>query len=204
MRKINNVIRKRRYTKNKILIAVEGSNKTEKIYFNNFDTGKEKYSITIAKGNDTDPLKLVKGLIKEVKKLELDLKNGDKVFCVFDVDTNVKKNCVIKEAITLANKNKIEIITSTPSIELWFLLHFEYTTAYLTNNDLIKRLKNYYSKYTKNTNIYLDIEKNMLSAIKRAEKLEKYQLDNNKTIGSVEANPNTEMYKIVNYLLKNR
>lgn len=204
MGRINKNVRNKRYTKNKILIAVEGTNKTEKIYFNNFDSGKEKYSITIAKGNDTDPLKLVKGLAREIKKLELDLNSGDKAFCVFDVDTNIKKNSVIKEAMSLASKNKIEVITSTPSIELWFLLHFEYTTAFLTNNELIKRLKSYYPKYTKSTNIYLDIEKNILSAIKRAKKLEKYQLDNNRTIGKVEANPNTEMYKIVNYLLKNR
>lgn len=42
-----------RKTKSKILIAVEGNNKTEKIYFNNFDDGKKDYSIIIAKGNDT-------------------------------------------------------------------------------------------------------------------------------------------------------
>ena len=40
-------------------------------------------------------------------------------------------------------------------------------------------------------------------AINRAKKLEKYQIDNNKRIGTVEANPNTEVYKIVEYLIKN-
>ena len=33
--------------------------------------------------------------------------------------------------------------------------------------------------------------------------LEKHQIDNNQTIGTVEANPSTEMYKVVDYLIKN-
>lgn len=41
-RKISNDrVRKIRKRKNKILIAVEGTNKTEKIYFSNFDDGKK-------------------------------------------------------------------------------------------------------------------------------------------------------------------
>ena len=54
----------------------------------------------------------------------------------------------------------------------------------------------------KNVNIYPDIIKNLDKAIERAKKLEKYQLDNNRRIGTVEANPNTEFYKIVEYLIK--
>ncbi len=53
----------------------------------------------------------------------------------------------------------------------------------------------------KNVNIYPDIIENLDTAIKRAKKLEKYQLDNNRRIGTVEANPNTELYKIVEYLI---
>ena len=39
-------------------------------------------------------------------------------------------------------------------------------------------------------------------AIERAKKLEQYQIQNNKKVGSVDANPNTEMYKIVEYFLQ--
>lgn len=63
---------KLRKPKNKILIAVEGKNKTEKIYFNNFENGKCSYNITYARGNNTDPLKLVQMLIKEINELKLD------------------------------------------------------------------------------------------------------------------------------------
>ena len=68
----------------------------------------------------------------------------------------------------------------------------------------MKRLKKYASKYEKNFNIFPIIQYNVQEAIKRAEKLEKYQLESNKQIGTVEANPNTEAYKVVNYLLQNQ
>lgn len=195
--------RKPKRQKNKIVIAVEGKNKTEKLYFDNFDDVKKNYSITIAKGNDTDPLKLVKSLDKEIKKRDLDLLDGDMAFCIFDTDVDVNKNKIIHEAIEYAKNKKIQIITSTPCFELWFLLHYDYTTASLSNIDVIKRLKNYYPKYEKNINIFPEINKNISSAITRAKKLEKYQIENNKKIGTVEANPNTEIYKIVEYLTKN-
>ena len=161
---------KPRNKKNKIIIAVEGKNKTEKIYFDNFDDGKKNYSITIARGNDTDPIKLVRNLEKEMRKREISLKNGDKVFCVFDVDIDYKKNKVIEEAKEFASKNGIQIITSTPCIELWFLLHYDYTTAPLTNNEVMKRLKKYYPKYEKNINIYMDINSKTSKAIENASK----------------------------------
>lgn len=195
-------VRKIRKQKNKIIIAVEGKNKTEKIYFNNFDDGKKSYSISFAKGNYTDPVNLVKMLIEEVKHLDLDLKDGDKAYCVFDTDVNPDKNEAIKEAKSLASSYHIELITSTPSIELWFLLHYEYTTSEMDNKNVLNRLKKYYASYDKNINIYPDIKNDILKAIQRAQKLEKYQLDNGKIIGTTHANPSTEVYKIVTELLK--
>ena len=199
----NDRVRKIRQHKNKIIIAVEGKNKTEKLYFDNFDNGKQSYSITIAKGNDTDPLKLVKNLNKEIIKNELDLLNGDMAFCVFDTDEDINKNKLIIEAKKYATSKKIIMISSSPCIELWFLLHYEYTTASLSNDKLIKRLKQYYQKYEKNINIYPEINNNVNKAIERAKKLEQYQLNNGKTVGTVESNPSTEMYIIVEYLTKN-
>lgn len=196
-------VRKVRQHKNKIIIAVEGKNKTEKLYFDNFDNGKKSYSITIAKGNDTDPLKLVKSLSKEIVKRELDLSNGDMAFCVFDTDEDTNKNKLIVEAKKYAESKGIKMIASSPCIELWFLLHYEYTTAGLSNDGVIKRLKQHYPKYEKNMNIYPEINNNVNVAIARAKKLEKYQVDNGKTIGIVESNPSTEMYKIVEYLIQN-
>lgn len=198
----NDRVRKVRKQKSKILIAAEGKNKTEKIYFSNFEDGKKSYNITYARGNNTDPLKLVKMLIKEIDELKLDLQDDDVAYCIFDTDVDPNKNKIIEEAIQLAKKNNIKIITSSPCFELWFLLHYDYTTANMDSEKVIKRLKEYYPKYEKNINIYPDIIKEIDLAIDRAKKIEKYQIDNNRRIGTVEANPNTEVYKIVEYLMK--
>ena len=198
----NDRVRKVRKQKSKILIAAEGKNKTEKTYFSNFEDGKKSYKITYARGNNTDPLKLVKMLIKEIDELKLDLQDDDVAYCIFDTDVDPNKNKIIEEAIQLAKKNNIKIITSSPCFELWFLLHYDYTTANMDSEEVIKRLKEYYPKYEKNINIYPDIIKEIDLAIDRAKKIEKYQIDNNRRIGTVEANPNTEVYKIVEYLMK--
>ena len=47
----------------------------------------------------------------------------------------------------------------------------------------------------------MDINSKTSKAIENAKKLENYQKENNRIIGTVEANPNTEIYKIVEYLL---
>ena len=185
----NDRVRKVRKQKSKVLIAAEGKNKTEKTYFSNFEDGKKSYNITYARGNNTDPLKL-------------DLQDDDVAYCIFDTDVDPNKNKIIEEAIQLAKKNNIKIITSSPCFELWFLLHYDYTTANMDSEEVIKRLKEYYPKYEKNINIYPDIIKEIDLAIDRAKKIEKYQIDNNRRIGTVEANPNTEVYKIVEYLMK--
>ena len=202
-RKISNVrVRKLRKPKSKVLIATEGKNKTEKTYFSNFEDSKKSYNVTYARGNNTDPLKLVKMLIKEIAELRLDLQDDDVAYCIFDTDVDSNKNTIIEEAIQLAKKNNINIITSSPCIELWFLLHYDYTTANMNNEEVIRRLKKYYLKYKKNINIYPDIIEKIDLAIDRAKKLEKYQINSKQRIGTVEANPNTEIYKIVEYLMK--
>jgi len=140
-------------------------------------------------------------LIKEIDELKLDLNDDDVAYCIFDTDVDSKKNKIIEEAIELANKYNIKVITSTPCIELWFLLHYDYTTANMDSEEVIKRLKIYYSKYEKNVNIYPFILEKLDLATTRAKKLEQYQIDNNHRIGTVEANPSTEVYKIVEYLV---
>lgn len=140
-------------------------------------------------------------LITEIKKIGLDLTDGDEAYCVFDTDSNFTKNNIIDKARRLALENNIKVITSTPSIEIWFLLHYEYTTASLNNKDLLERLRKFYQHYDKNVDIYQDISNNVEEAIKRAKKLEKYQVDNGKIIGTVAANPSTEIYKVVENLL---
>lgn len=190
-----------RKSKRVILIACEGSNKTEKNYFSSFSGRTKDYVIKLVPGNETDPLNLVRQTISSIKDNGLDLKDDDRAFCVFDTDTNSSKNSQIKEAIDLAQDSNIIVITSSPCIELWFLLHFKYTSAYMRNEDVINELKRVYPKYEKNCNIYNSIYGQTDEAIKNAKRLEKNQIDNGKILQTVEGNPYTEVYKIIEVLL---
>ena len=190
-----------RKSKRVILVAVEGKNKTENNYFNNYRLRDKDYIIKLVPGNETDPINLVNKTIIKVKELGLNLEENDRAYCIFDTDLDERKNMQIIKARKLAKKYHIIMITSNPCIELWFLLHFEYTTAWLSNNDVINKLKKYYPKYEKNMNIFPEIKDKVFEAIKNAKKLESFQLDNDKIIGTVEANPSTEMYKIVEELI---
>lgn len=153
-------------------------------------------------GSETDPVNLVKQTIQEVKKLGLDLNEDDRAYCIFDTDNNTSKNSQIKEAVMIAQENNIGVITSSPCIELWFLLHYEYTTANMNSDEVIKRLKTHYPKYNKNCNIYPIINDKTKKAYANAIKLEQYQKQNNRNIKSVEANPHSDVYQIIDELEK--
>lgn len=191
-----------RKSKRVVLIAYEGENKTEKNYLSNFSGRDKDYIIKPVPGNETDPINLVRQTIQKVKDLSLDLSEDDKAYCVFDTDTKPEKNIQIESAIKLAKDNAIIPIVSAPCVELWFLLHYEYTTAVINSNDVIERLKKHYPKYEKNCNIYSEIKDRVDIAIKNSKKLEKYQKQNNKKLQTVDANPYTEMYKLVEELMK--
>lgn len=121
---------------------------------------------------------------------------------MFDTDIKPEKNIQIEAAIKLAKDNNVISIVSAPCIELWFLLHYEYTTAMISSNDVIERLRKHYPKYEKNCNIYSEIKDRMDIAIENSKKLEHYQKQNSKKLQTVEANPYTEMYKMVEELKK--
>lgn len=190
-----------RKSKRVILVSYEGKNKTEKIYFNNFSNRENNFILQVVPGNETDPINLVKQTIKKVNELGLDLESDDKAFCIFDTDTQSKKDKQIIEAINLATVYNIKIITSCPCFEIWFLLHYEYTTAFLDNNAIIDKLKKHNEKYEKNYNIYPEIKDKINRAIENAKKLEQYQLDNIKDKHSVEANPHTNVYEIIEEII---
>lgn len=54
----------------------------------------------------------------------------DEYWCVFDVDRHPN----INQAIDKALANSIHVVVSNPCIELWFILHFQSQTAYITRS----------------------------------------------------------------------
>ncbi len=182
-----------RKTKRIILLSVEGKTETE--YFKSFSGRNKNYKIKFTKGNQTDILNLYSNLKEEIKENKLKFSDGDMAFCVFDTDTDVNKNKQIKKILN--KSDKISIITSSPCIEVWFYLHFKDWEKYVTSNQIVKELKKIFSGYTKGGFIPSEIFENEEVAIKRAKKLEERHLKNKINIDSVEANPHSSIYKII-------
>ena len=194
--------RKNRKTKENILFEFEGNNKTEEIYFRNFQERGNPYNIKFAYGHDTNPVGMVKSLISYMKKEDISIENDDKIYCVFDADIDPNKQKRIDEAIKLASENGIEVIISIPCFELWYRLHFSYTSrVYSSNKEIINDLKNYIPNYEKNINVYDIIRDKTDVAIENSKKLEKQQIKDGKVISNISCNPYTSVYKPVEYMI---
>lgn len=196
--------RKKRIPKYSILIALEGNNKTEKLYLSHFNKRENPYYIIFAKGNETDPLSMVKSLIKEMTKLEIDTSSKDKVYCVFDADESSSKDKVIKNILGLCEEYGITIITSNPCFEEWILSHYEPSTRPLTNKECLKKLKKYIPNYEKNLDVYPIICKFTNTAIQNAKIKEEYHKKQGRNIYLTESNPSTLFYKIIEELTINQ
>lgn len=138
-----------RKQKKLILLGTEGKNETESNYFREFNRKQNTYVIKDAKGNNTDPEGIVADTINSLKQEGIDYVEGDLAFCVFDADTNPAKQRQISRAVQLANKHGIEVLLSAPCFEIWFLQHFDYSTAQLTSEAAIEKLSRYIPDYKK-------------------------------------------------------
>jgi len=82
------------------------------------------------------PQSLVEQAIATKKAEARDERRGrgrahDEIWCVFDIDAHPN----VPEAIRLAQTHGIGLAISNPCIELWFILHFQDQTAYLSRHD---------------------------------------------------------------------
>lgn len=130
--------RKQRERKSFIVIKCEGDNETEQIYFNNFKS--RECIIKYPDGNSTDPVGMANELVKFMNKQDISFENGDKMYLLIDTDVNANKQKQIDEAKKICDECGIELITSTPAFEFWYMLHFGYTTeTYKSSKDIKKK-----------------------------------------------------------------
>ena len=184
-----------------VLIGAEGKNKTEIMYFREFNHVQKTYMIKAAKGNSTDPEGIVKDTIKSIRLEELNFKEGDMAFCAFDTDMDHGKQVQIDTAVRLAKAENIEVILSSPCFEVWFLQHFEDSTAYLSGDLAVERLRKYIPAYEKGANIFHELWPYTEIALERAKRLKKYHDELGRRMGSIERNPGTEADRLVEKLI---
>lgn len=161
----------------------------------------QKFAINFSNGNYTDPVNIANALIGSSMFKNLDFKNGDKAYCIFDTDVDPLKQPEIEKAISICLSKNAEVILSNPCFEMWFLCHFTDSTKYYsTNDELLKVLKRNIPEYDKNLDIFDKIKNNTSIAITNSKKLETHHLNIGRKPRDMDCNPSTEVYKIIEVL----
>ena len=194
--------KQKRKEKPMIIITAEGRNETESRYFSCFNTMDCPYIIKIHKaGHVTDPSKLAASIRKKWKEEGAHKQIGDRALVIVDLDNNENK---AREIRRLKNKNDIEeYIVSNPSFEVWYLLHYEYSTrSYMNADAVIRELKKHYQGYEKTSDMFPLLKDKMDKAIGRAERLENYHNAEEHQHPDVNCNPYTDVHKLVKLLLE--
>lgn len=183
-----------------VVIACEGNNKTEEVYFKNFNS--RKCIIRFSTGNSTDPVGIVNDLLKFIDN-DIGRESNDKYFVVLDTDVNQNKQNKIDEAKRIASENGVEFITSTPTFEFWYILHFGFTTkTYNSSEEVQADVKSKISGYIKSMNTYPIIKEHTKLAIKNAKNVEKHHLELGQALDNEKCNPYTGAYKVVEELIE--
>ncbi len=190
---------RKRIRRKMIVIGCEGNNITEKNYFQSLSM--PNYRVIFAPGNDTDPVHIVNCVKKKI--MQIDTMKGDMAFCVFDIDNLEKQEKQFLEAKKIADKKSIQMISSNPCFEVWFLEHFIYTTKPFSHSkDVIEELKKYIPDYDKTKNYSELLNDKLEIAMANCKKLELYHLEcQHESILS--KNPSSLVYEIFDKIESN-
>ncbi len=203
MKRSKDVEKRGRINRNRypvVLYAAEGNNKTEQTYLQNFQD-RNRINIIPTSGNWTDPIGMMDNLVREAREYGLDIRNGDRAFCIIDTDACNEKQVQI-DAACRKETAVVKVITSSPCIEEWFLCHYRLSTGYHTSADAIDELEARCPGYKKSFNIYPVIKDQQDTAIQHAMRLEQFHHEQGRSVHSVDSNPSSEMYKVIEFLTK--
>ncbi len=190
-----------RKVKSIVAIGCEGKNKTETIYLKNFSS--RECIIRFSTGKHTDPIGMANDLVEFIKKEDIKAEYGDKIYLLIDTDVNQNKQSQIDKAKEICNQYDIELITSTPTFEYWYILHFGYTTKIYQSSEQVKNdMKNKIENYSESMNVYPIITNKTDEAIKNAKQLENFQIKNGQDLNNENCNPYTGVYKVIEELKK--
>ncbi len=184
-----------------ILIGCEGKNQTEKNYFLNFNKIQSEYRIIEAKGIKSDPKGVLNDLCKSMEKEELVIDEGDIPACFIDVDFSASRKTVLRSVLKVAKEKNIQVYLSNPCFEIWYLLHFRYSTKqYNSNEEVINDLKKYLNSYKKNQIVFDTLLPLVSTAITNAKKLISYHSGGKNDC--INQSPSTDVYQLVELLLQ--
>ncbi len=181
--------KKKQNIRSRLAVAVLGEGLTEREYFKSLKKHNNlpfKFKPEIPKHSD------IQSIISKAKELR---EIFDIVFCIIDMDRLLANPKEKRRYYELKSKNKeLIFIENNPCFEIWFLLHFEFSTrGYTSCDSLVKILKKYIIDYSKAENylakkdLFFYLQNKLTIAHENSIRLEK-----------VRVNTKCDMYKVIN------
>ena len=181
-----------------IVICSEGGKKsTEYYYFRNY-TNRD-LRIQFSTGNSTDPKGMLEDLLKYINNEDIASEDNCRIFLVLDTDLDIKRISEIKEIKQKCIDNNIEIITSAPTFEIWYIMHYRSSRLkFKTSKDVKKELQNLNGSYTESMDMYKVIKSSTDNTRAIAQSLEE-KINRNKE-ELISSNPHSSIYKILDVI----
>lgn len=161
----------------RVLIACEGS-KTEPGYFDGIRQALRLSTerVLVIPHEGTDPRSVVRAAVARRNEQRRDGRwtERDTAWAVYDGEEHLAANPTNwHEAIQIAQTKDIRLAISNPCFELWYLLHYQDQSAYLTRQQARHALKQYLPDYEKSNRLYPEPLKDLTrEAIRRAKALD--------------------------------
>ena len=153
--------------------------KSEIEYFQEFEKYLKTHRLMPRKHVTWTPQELLKHVIRWKNK-DITEKDGDQIWCIFDIDSFAAKKEDRDELLTLIEKahlNKIKIAYINECFELWILLHFDAVTSSIKRGrELEEKIQKKFKsaklgKFEKNQKVFAPLITLQKQAISNAKKL---------------------------------
>ena len=186
---------KRNTKKPLIVICSEGGKKsTEYYYFRNYTS--RNLRIQFSTGNSTDPKGMLDDLLKYINNEDIKSEDNCRIFLVLDTDLDERRISEIKKIEPECYKNNIEIITSSPTFEIWYIIHYRKSNLkFQTSKEVKRELQKINGSYIESMDMYKIIKNDTNKARNTAKSIEQQATKNNEDL--LKANPHTSIYKVL-------
>ena len=178
-----------------IIICSQGQGRNaEKCYFGNFSN--RNLRIKFSTGGSTDPEGMVDDLITFMHNEDAKSEDYLRVFLVLDTDLSEKRINEIKQIEQRCKENNIEIITSAPTFEIWYLMHYRKSKLrFTTSKDVKRELEKVNGTYSETMDMYNKIKNQTDDARSTAQSIEQQIIKDGEDL--LKSNPHSSVYKIL-------
>lgn len=178
-----------------IVICSEGGKKSSEYYYFRNHANRD-LRIQFSTGNSTDPKGMLEDLLKYIRNEDIASEDNCRIFLVLDTDLDEKRISEIKKIEQKCIDNNIEIVTSAPTFEIWYLMHYRNNRLnFQTSKEVKRELQNINGTYAESMDMYKIIKESTDNARSTAQSLEQQVIRNKDDLLS--SNQHTSIYKIL-------